>query len=432
MKNSFIYFILIFFIIIPFQNFHKNKIHLIQFNSSNILSNNISNQINLNTKFNKEDFISFVINSDLQTKEFLDAFALDNEKRELVNTTRSVISKIKIMHDIIFQGLESKDKIEDIEKRIYTQKEPYEYYDINRMNIRYGVLIKDVNDDETYFMDVILLGKNKRIFFNRNKYWITDIPNFENQNIFVQNFIYQQILDREKENNNKPFIVGMGGCSGTGKSTFADSIKTQLEKSNKKVLVISIDDFLKSSEDRRKLIDDAKKANVDLNEKNNIRWNDLLKFLKKIKSGNKKIKYNKYVRFPKKEIKEVEINLDGVDVLIFEGVYSIVSDNELGNLMQYIDFPIYLDANPMYIRKWRWEQELQTRRVTERRTRGELEEAWNLTLKDLKRNIYPSLNNAKFIIYIDINHGMKIFNDIIFKLINNFDISLQDRICNAV
>jgi uridine kinase len=365
--------------------------------------------------------------------------ALSGAHQDLVENIILFGFRITAIHKLISMKIKDGVKKEDIEKLIYEQEKKYDkkYFDT-----KYAVLIKDqTSTDETYFMDVVIARENKRIFFDKEKYVIKDIPNVEKENEPIYNLVCENILGLLKTtNSNNPFIVGMAGCSGTGKSTFADAVKKKLELKEKKVAVISIDDFLKSSEERMKLIEDAKTSGVALNEKNNIRWDALLEFFAEIKKGNKIIKYRKYVRYPKKGIIEGEINLQNIDVLIFEGVYAITSDSELANLLKYINFPIYLDADPSYIKKWRWEQELQTRAVSERRSRKELEDSWELTLKDLVRNIYPSINNAKIVIYININHKMKVFIGNFYMLLDSLlrknhvaiDISMQDEISNAV
>lgn len=71
------------------------------------------------------------------------------------------------------------------------------------------------------------------------------------------NRYYQPIAEKllqEYQNANKPLFVGINGCQGSGKSTFAAYLATYLsEKSSLNVVVMSLDDFYLSSGQRQQL-----------------------------------------------------------------------------------------------------------------------------------------------------------------------------------
>jgi len=127
----------------------------------------------------------------------------------------------------------------------------------------------------------------------------------------------------KKINSKKPYIVGLAGGQGTGKTTISSIIKIILEKYFKlKVFKISIDDFYKTRKERLNL---SKKIHPMLATRGVPGTHDIqmmLNFFKKAKSKNfKKIdlpNFNKAVddRFPKKNWYKIK---QQPDVIIFEG-----------------------------------------------------------------------------------------------------------------
>jgi D-glycerate 3-kinase len=127
----------------------------------------------------------------------------------------------------------------------------------------------------------------------------------------------------KKTNNKKPYIVGLAGGQGTGKTTITSIIKIILEKYFKlKVFKISIDDFYKTRKERLNL---SKRIHPMLMTRGVPGTHDaqmMLNFFKKVKSNNfKKIdlpNFNKAIddRFPKKNWHKIK---EQPDVIIFEG-----------------------------------------------------------------------------------------------------------------
>ena len=124
-------------------------------------------------------------------------------------------------------------------------------------------------------------------------------------------------------NNKRPYLVGLAGGQGTGKTTISSIIKIILEKYFKlKVFKISIDDFYKTRKERLNL---SKKIHPMLAIRGVPGTHDvemMLSFFKKAKSKNfKKFdlpNFNKAVddRFPKKNWYKIK---EKPDVIIFEG-----------------------------------------------------------------------------------------------------------------
>ncbi len=127
----------------------------------------------------------------------------------------------------------------------------------------------------------------------------------------------------KKSDNKKPYLVGLAGGQGTGKTTISSIIKIILEKYFKlKVFKISIDDFYKTRKERMAL---SKKIHPMLLTRGVPGTHDInmmLDFFKKSKA--KKFKsmklpnFNKAIddRFPKNKWNKVNIR---PDIIIFEG-----------------------------------------------------------------------------------------------------------------
>jgi uridine kinase len=97
------------------------------------------------------------------------------------------------------------------------------------------------------------------------------------------------------------------------------------------------------------------------------------------------------------------IDVSGIDVIIFEGLYAIANTQRLGNLREFIDLPIYLSAGLDDIKEWRYEQE---REKSHPRTPEQMDRHWTEgILPDLINNIAPSIKNARFVIEVESDHS---------------------------
>ena len=127
----------------------------------------------------------------------------------------------------------------------------------------------------------------------------------------------------KKANNRKPYLVGLAGGQGTGKTTISSILKIILEKYFKlKVFKVSIDDFYKTRKERYRL---SKKIHQMLMTRGVPGTHDIkimLDFFRQAKIKNfRKIKipnFNKAIddRFPKKNWYNIK---QRPDVIIFEG-----------------------------------------------------------------------------------------------------------------
>ena len=152
----------------------------------------------------------------------------------------------------------------------------------------------------------------------------TSTEKFINKENMVKSFLIPVCFSiAKKANKKKPYLVGLAGGQGTGKTTISSIVKIILEKYFKlKVFKISIDDFYKTRKERVAL---SKKVHPMLMTRGVPGTHDvemMLNFFKKVKSKNfKKIElpnFNKAIddRSPKKNWYKIK---ERPDIIIFEG-----------------------------------------------------------------------------------------------------------------
>ena len=116
----------------------------------------------------------------------------------------------------------------------------------------------------------------------------TSTEKFSNKEDMIKSFLIPVCFSIvKKANNKKPYLVGLAGGQGTGKTTISSIIKIILEKYFKlKVFKISIDDFYKTRKERLNL---SKKIHPMLMTRGVPGTHDvqmMLNFFKKSKSKN--------------------------------------------------------------------------------------------------------------------------------------------------
>ena len=170
----------------------------------------------------------------------------------------------------------------------------------------------------------ICFDKVKKDCFRFIKSQETSKEKFSNKEGMLKSFLIPMCFwIVKKANNKKPFLVGLAGGQGTGKTTISSILKIILEKYFKlKVFKISIDDFYKTRKERVAL---SKKVHPMLMTRGVPGTHDvemMLNFFKKVKSKNfKKIElpnFNKAIddRSPKKNWYKIK---QRPDIIIFEG-----------------------------------------------------------------------------------------------------------------
>mgnify|MGYP001573852588 CR=1 FL=1 len=205
---------------------------------------------------------------------------------------------------------------------------------------------------------------------------------------------------------NLPYVVGVSGRAGAGKTEFLSPlIKIALKKKGRKVLVIGLDEFFKSPGERQSLGEWSEQ---------HVRLQDAADFMAKVKRGEKSISRLKYARTPAGNMVVPDtVNLEGIDVVIFEGLYTINNEERLGNLLRFIDLSIYMEAREEDLKQWRFEQEA---RKSQPRSIEEMEKHWREgIMPDSEKNIISSRANAVFVVHIDKNHNISKIDSFVSK-----------------
>jgi len=130
----------------------------------------------------------------------------------------------------------------------------------------------------------------------------------------------------------QPFIIGITGGSGSGKTTFINSIRETFKK--KDVCIISQDDYYKPREDQKK--DDQGIINFDL--PHSIDKKAFLKDILKLKEG-KKVTLIEYT-FNNKNKDPKKITLHSAPIIIIEGLFIF----HFKKINRELDMKIFLDA----------------------------------------------------------------------------------------
>ncbi|MBD3272240.1 MAG: hypothetical protein GF384_06865 [Elusimicrobia bacterium] len=191
-----------------------------------------------------------------------------------------------------------------------------------------------------------------------------------------------------------PFIIGVGGPSGVGKSFFAHEIlKKELENRDKKVLVISLDSFFETRHTR-----DAIGSEWD---ERHVRIDELRRVFKSIVQGKQCIQTRRRDR-TKKNLIFWTIFPAKYDIIMLEGLYAISSDPRLGNLSEFVDLPIYITAKKTLVKQWRFQQEKQKK---DARTQAAMNKHWYQGIvPDTVHNVKPSKKNALVVLRKTKNH----------------------------
>ncbi len=202
-----------------------------------------------------------------------------------------------------------------------------------------------------------------------------------------------EVAEHHKKDPSQPVpIVAIAGCPGVGKTYFTTALARKLREHNVQCRELFLDHFILSHEERKKI--------GTVWDTRHLKVSELHAFLAEVASGKKQIE--KPTRDQRTETTDVELfDLNGTDLLLFDGHYTVCSDSPL-NFFSYCIEGIFLEANESDIRKWRWERDQQREQP---RTTEQFEEHMEAAIQEYHRVIKSSKNNAAFIIQKDGLHN---------------------------
>lgn len=223
-----------------------------------------------------------------------------------------------------------------------------------------------------------------------------------------------------------PFIVAVAGSVAVGKSTTARLIAHLLRRfpATPRVDLVTTDGFLlpNAELDRRGLA--ARKGFPESYDRRT-----LLDFVAAVKSGARRVTAPVYSHTVYDIVPGEQIVVEQPDVLVLEGLNVLQpaprsphEDAEALAVSDFIDFSIYVDADPEHIRAWYLDRFLTLKRTAFRQPEsyfrryasipddvalaaaGEIWESVNLA--NLRENIAPTRGRATLVLHKDADHHM--------------------------
>ena len=196
-------------------------------------------------------------------------------------------------------------------------------------------------------------------------------------------------------------IVSIAGCPGVGKSTLAKNLQKRLSDRGVRSAIISLDEFGKSQEDRKVLTSEL--------DPRRIYWDQIHLALTKVKMGGK-LKLPSINQLTKERGEKI-LDLDEVDVILFEGSYALGHFSPI-DFLQYADYAIYIETDLENIYDWKWEREF-------KKTISRTSKAFFFHMKEIMQDfafhVYPTRKNANKVLHIDAKHNFSLEDSEYFR-----------------
>ncbi|MGL6260771.1 type I pantothenate kinase [Vibrio sp. WXL210] len=241
------------------------------------------------------------------------------------------------------------------------------------------------------------------------------IKSRQGRNTVLNNFLGHKI-------SKQPFIIGVAGSVAVGKSTTARLLQALLSRwdNHAKVDLVTTDGFLYS---KRELEQRNIMHRKGFPESYNIRR--LLAFVARAKAGQFPLKVPVYSHLTYDITEEKQV-IDSPDVIIIEGLNVLQSGMDYPHephrtfISDFLDFSLYVDAEPEVIEQWYVERFLNFRsgafmdknsyfhhytRLSENQAIEKAKSIWQeINGKNLQDNILPTKERARLILKKGPNH----------------------------
>lgn len=224
-----------------------------------------------------------------------------------------------------------------------------------------------------------------------------------------------------------PFIIGVAGSVAVGKSTTGRVLKALLARwpDHPRVDLMTTDGFLFPNAELERLGLMHRKGFPE-----SFDTDRLLQFLGDIKSGVAKVHAPVYSHFHYDVLSAQTVTVEQPDILIIEGL-NILQPAEMPNdgstipfVSDFIDFSIYIDADPRIIESWYLERFMRLRTTAfrdpgayfhkyavmdTREVRNIALKLWReINLKNLHENILPTRRRAQLILQKAADHRVEL------------------------
>ena len=196
------------------------------------------------------------------------------------------------------------------------------------------------------------------------------------------------LVNERKNNPDQPIpIISIAGCFAVGKSFFTSKLTRVLQQYGIKAQIIREDNFLHFSP-----VAGANPIHPYL-DANRIRT-----VLSGIGMGVLKVN-QPYMHLSKNgyRIKYEDVDYQAVDVILFEGVYSLCGQNSF-NFRKFCIFGIFLETSDDNIYAWDWDRN-QEKPKTVRKSRKRFKKSFKGCMQNYKQYILPYRSEAKYIVY---------------------------------
>ena len=190
-------------------------------------------------------------------------------------------------------------------------------------------------------------------------------------------------------------LIAIGGCPGVGKTYFTKNLSLELHERGVNCMVLSLDHFNLSPEERRII-----GTEWDIR---HFKVSELQYCLASIYFGEKLISKPTYNQLTGEFGSEV-LDLNNIDLILFDGLYALCTKPPI-NFFDYCLAGIFLEANKSDIYSWKWERE---QKKVKHRTKEQFAKHMEVLFYDYHQNIEDSKKNASFLIKKDSKHNYEL------------------------